>query len=79
MFSMILFAASAFWVSSGFTQDCYGQWLDAYDNASQEWMDVQNGCVDRLFPDMCLREAGAAYNQDVNAAGDAYYCCVMGC
>lgn len=79
MFSMMLFTAVVSLVFTGFTQDCYSNWANAFDSALGQYESGLDTCAGRMFPELCNREVEAAYNQDVNAAGDAHYCCVMGC
>lgn len=75
---MIFLTAATSIVSTGF-QDCYGDWADAFDNATYAYENEWNTCAMRLIPWMCRREVDAAYDHAINIAGDAYSCCVMGC
>lgn len=71
---------SAFFYASIYAATCYDTWTVAYETANQQYQSDLNRCDGAFFrPQYCYDEAEASYTQNLNTAGDDYYCCVHSC
>lgn len=73
----LIFASVITFSVSLLAVDCYGAWMNSFNNATTQYILNLDRCGEAwIRRQYCFDEAEMIYTNAINAAGDAYYFCV---
>lgn len=61
---------------TSFTTDCYLNWLNAYESATEKYNENMIHCENATWSSLCRKEAEKIYSNTLESAGDTFYDCV---